>query len=95
MSTENNPTALITGATSGIGAAYAQRLAEQGYNLIITDRREEKINSLAATLRDTFHVDVEVIIIELSQADEVDQFLGEIRGRNIDILINNDGFGTT
>ncbi len=95
MSTANNATALITGATSGIGAAYAQRLAGQGYNLIITGRREAKINSLAATLRETYHVDVEVIIIELSQADEVDQFLGAIEGRNIDILISNAGFGTT
>ena len=57
-------TALITGATSGIGAEYARRLAADGYNLIITGRRAEKINALADELSQAYGSEVEVILIE-------------------------------
>jgi short-subunit dehydrogenase len=95
MNTNIGKTALITGATSGIGAAYAQRLAADGFDLLITGRREAKINALADNLREKYQVEVEVFIIELSNAEEVDCFLSTIDSREIEILINNAGFGTT
>jgi len=87
--------ALITGATSGIGAEYARRLASQGYDLILTGRRAEKINALAEELSETHGNAVEVVLIELSDATQVDIFTESIRKRDIQMLINNAGFGTT
>ena len=86
-------TACITGATSGIGAAFAKRFAEQGYDLIITGRRKEKIESLSNALSTENEIDVEVVILELSDDIEIALFakkIGEMR--NIEILVNNAGF---
>jgi short-subunit dehydrogenase len=88
-------TALITGATSGIGAEYARRLAADGYNLIITGRREAKIKALADELSNSFGNDVEVILVELSDSAQVDGLIENIKDRGIHLLINNAGFGTT
>jgi short-subunit dehydrogenase len=88
------PTALITGATSGIGAAYARSLAADGYNLIITGRRKEKIKALATELSQSYGCDVEVNLVELSDPVKVDKFIERIKARDIDLLINNAGFGT-
>ena len=88
-------TVLITGATSGIGAAYASRVAIDGYNLIITGRRSEKINALAAELSQSYGSDVDVIIIELSDSTQVDALIERIKDHDIHWLINNAGFGTT
>lgn len=92
---KTKPTALITGATSGIGATYARRLAADGYNLIITGRRKEKIQALADELSLAHGCNVDVIIIELSDSMQVDEFVESIKDRDIDMLINNAGFGTT
>jgi len=89
------PIALITGATSGIGAEYARRLAAEGYDLIITGRRETKIRALAGELSDTFGSVVDVILVELSDSLQVDDLIEKIKGRDIHMLINNAGFGTT
>lgn len=62
----NMQTALILGATSGIGAQYARRLAEDGYNLIITGRKETKIKALADELAQSFDSEGGVILVELS-----------------------------
>ena len=86
-------TALITGATSGVGAAFAKRLAHDGYDLIVTGRRKEKINALANELSAAYHVNVEVIIVELSDNIELEAFVERINNLHIDILINNAGFG--
>jgi short-subunit dehydrogenase len=90
---QNKKTALITGATSGIGASYAKRLACEGYNLILTGRRKEKITALANDLSQAYHVNVEVIIVELSDSIELDTLVDRIKNLHIDILINNAGFG--
>jgi short-subunit dehydrogenase len=94
MNIKEKSTALITGATSGIGAEYARRFAREGYDLIITGRREAKIKALADQLSRENNVSVEVILIELSDAEAVDEFLERIKDREIDVLVNNAGFGT-
>ena len=94
MIIEKNKTALITGATSGIGAAFARRFANAGYNLIVTGRRKEKINSLAEELREKFNISVDVFIVELSSMDNVDSLIEKIKNRDIRVLVNNAGFAT-
>jgi len=92
---KDKPTALITGATSGIGAEYARRLAAAGYDLIITGRRAEKIKALAEELSDSCGSVVDVVLVELSDSTQVDDFIESIKDRNINLLVNNAGFGTT
>ena len=91
----NKGNALITGATSGIGAEYARRLAAGGYNLIITGRREAKIKTLAEELTQAYNCKVEVFLVELSDFTQVDDFIESIKDRDIHLLVNNAGFGTT
>ncbi|MCL5260171.1 MAG: SDR family NAD(P)-dependent oxidoreductase [Gammaproteobacteria bacterium] len=89
-----NKIALITGATSGIGAAFAKKFASQNYDLIITGRREEKIKQLAAELMALYKVNVEVMLIELAKKDDLELLLQKVAAtKNLDILINNAGFG--
>jgi len=95
VNTLSKPIALITGATSGIGAEYARRLAADGYDLIITGRREAKIRALAEELSDSFGSVVDVIIVELSNSTQVDDLIEIIKDRDIHLLVNNAGFGTT
>jgi len=86
-------TACITGATSGIGAAFAKRFAKQGYDLIITGRRKEEIEFLSNTLSTENKIDVEVIIVELSNDKEIDLLAKKIKKiQNLEILVNNAGF---
>lgn len=94
MIEKEEKTALITGATSGIGEAFARRLTKDGYNLIITGRREEKINKLAEELRKKYKVNIEVIIVELANKDNIEFLIGKIRNKNIKVLVNNAGFAT-
>jgi len=65
MNSRERKTACITGATSGIGAAFAKKFASQGYDLIITGRRKEKIESVSKSLLGQYEINVEVIIAEL------------------------------
>lgn len=89
----NKKSAFITGATSGIGAAFAKKLASQSYNLIITGRREEKINALAQGLMEKYNINVEVIIAELSNNEIIDALAKKIQDtNNLEILINNAGY---
>ncbi len=87
--------ALITGATSGIGAGFARRFAADGYDLIITGRRREKIRSLADELERTYGVRVEVVLCELSNRDEIESLARRVSAEpGIEVLVNNAGFGT-
>jgi len=81
--------ALITGATSGIGRDMAVILAKQGIDLIIASRDTKKMQALARRLP----VNVKTITVDLSKESDCYYLYNEVKGENIDILINNAGFG--
>jgi short-subunit dehydrogenase len=90
-----SPTALITGASSGIGASFARRLARRGYHLILVARREERLQTLAAELRQQDRASAEVLVADLSEPSGIQQVEQRIAGSvPIDVLVNNAGFGT-
>ncbi len=86
-------TVLITGATSGIGEATTRRFAKEGYNLIMTGRRAERLDVLAAELMENHGVKVMTLNFDISKRSEVEKAIGSLTGvwRTIDILVNNAG----
>jgi short-subunit dehydrogenase len=88
-----NKIAVITGATSGIGAAYATEFARRGYDLILTGRRKEIIERNGRQIHDTYGVEVHTLIAELSKEEELEKILDFIRGKKVEVLVNNAGFG--
>jgi short-subunit dehydrogenase len=86
--------ALVTGATSGLGREFARQLAMRGYDLIITGRRRNEIQKVAAEIRTQYKVGVKVIIAELSRASDVAKVVSAIRKTDsLAFLVNNAGYG--
>ena len=88
-------TALITGASYGIGAAFARALATRQTNLILVARSQERLQRLARALESEFAIKVQVIVQDLSQPDgsqAVRKVVNEL-GWQVDLLVNNAGFG--
>jgi short-subunit dehydrogenase len=93
MSENRVGTALITGASSGIGAAFAHELAARGHDLILTGRRQDKIEAVAQEIRDAHPVEVEVVLAELSHQTEIEMLARRIaEADHLEVLINNAGF---
>ncbi|MBW4645004.1 MAG: SDR family oxidoreductase [Goleter apudmare HA4340-LM2] len=88
-------TALITGASGGIGKAFAQELAARKTNLVLVARSQEKLNQLADELQEKYKIQVEVIAKDLTETNAAIAVLDatKSKGLNIDFLINNAGFG--
>ncbi|MBK0089475.1 SDR family oxidoreductase [Erwinia sp. S59] len=84
--------ALITGASSGIGATYAKQLAARGSNLILVARDASRLNQLAQSLREAHGVDVRVLAADLTQTDDLANVARELRdNHDITMLVNNAG----
>lgn len=89
-------TTLITGASSGIGSAFARKLAARGRNVLLVARSEDKLIALCNELGRLTSIRAQYLIIDLEQPDAAKQLFEETqkRGLEIDTLINNAGFGS-
>jgi short-subunit dehydrogenase/ubiquinone/menaquinone biosynthesis C-methylase UbiE/uncharacterized protein YbaR (Trm112 family) len=85
-------TALVTGASAGIGKAYALRLAELGYRLVIVARRAERLEALAEECRLRFHVTVEPLSADLSTEEGIARVEQRLHVDDIHFLVNNAGY---
>ncbi|MEI7819165.1 MAG: SDR family oxidoreductase [bacterium] len=88
-------TALITGASSGIGLELAHEFASHGYNLVLVAREQEKLHKVAKTLSREYGQQVEAITLDLTEVQSFDQLTQQLKAQKIqiDVLINNAGFG--
>src|SRR5690554_626664 len=86
-------TALITGASAGIGAACAKTLAKEGYRLILAARRADRLQSLADELQHDYQTQIHQIVLDVRDRRAVENVISELptEWRNIDVLINNAG----
>lgn len=89
-------TALVTGASSGIGEAIARRLAKEGVNLVLVARSEAKLRALADALSTRHGIRAAVVVADLTQpgSGEAVRRDAAAQGISVDILVNNAGFGT-
>ena len=89
------PWALITGASSGIGKAFAELLARKGYALVLAARRADRLDALAGDLTRQHGVAAQTIVADLSDPNAAQQIVEELsrRGVRVDVLVNNAGYG--
>ena len=104
--TQSSPTtqrALVTGATAGIGNAYARQLAKRGFDLVLVARDTTRLEKVASDLRKKYHVAIDIIGADLASVDGVQNVANALTdtAKPVDLLVNNAGsslagwFGTT
>jgi len=91
---EERPVAVVTGASAGLGAAFAERLVRDGHDLVIVARREDRLHELAGRLETEAGVRVEVLAADLSDRAQIDRVADRIGEEpRLAVLVNNAGFG--
>lgn len=86
--------AVVTGASAGLGIAFANRLAQQGSDIILAARREDKLQEVAADLQRRYSIQTQVRPVDLASAAGRADFVEEIRATSVHTLVNNAGFGS-
>ncbi|GAB3279479.1 SDR family NAD(P)-dependent oxidoreductase [Parahaliea aestuarii] len=87
------PLAVVTGASSGIGAGFAEELAARGLDLLLVARRGEHLQQLAVRLRNECDVAVEVLVADLAHPVGIESLARVLQGRDCGLLVSNAGFG--
>jgi short-subunit dehydrogenase len=93
MSNSKNKTALITGATAGIGRAYAFELASRGMDLVLVARDNERLTLLANELKNKFDIKTEILVADLTNKVALGEVACRAAAEDIELVINNAGFG--
>src|SRR5215469_15070793 len=92
MSEQSKGTAMVTGASAGIGAAYAERLARRGYDLILVARRADRLRLLADKLSSETARSVHMVVADLTKRDDVKRIESVLKtDPSITLLVNNAG----
>ena len=92
---KNMGTAVVTGASSGLGVIYAERLAKRGYDLKLIARRGDRLEALATKIRDQFNVKVTNIVADLGSQEELESIASQLSNdEDITMLVNNAGTST-
>jgi uncharacterized protein len=86
-------TALITGASGGIGYELAKLFARDRYNLVLVARSGDKLNQVAAELGEQFGITVKTIVLDLAAVEAARVLFDQLQGEAVDVLVNNAGFG--
>jgi len=86
------PTALVTGASSGIGVGYAEELAARGFNLVLSARRGDRLEALAARLKDQHGTQTKIVLADLSDPEGPAAILAATAGDDIGLVVSNAGF---
>jgi len=90
---KSKKTALVTGAASGLGFELALLLARDNFNLILIDINSEKLNQARDIILETYSVEISLLLKDLSSSNIAKDIYENIKGRPIDVVINNAGFG--
>jgi short-subunit dehydrogenase len=93
--TRENPIALVTGASAGIGASFAEQLASEHYDVILVARRKELLEERCEDLRKRFGVKAELIAQDMTDPNAIERIRDHCAGRPIDVLVNNAGYPMT